>query len=141
MALNEISVDGRTVLYMLVRGGITAAIHRSDILEPIVRQFAGDIGDAFILIQDNARAQSFLDVEGISVMNWLAMSPDINPIEHIWDILSRHIRQRSYHPESVHNLIDALVLKLQSMPQKGIRGMPRRCQECRDDRGGHISYW
>ena len=86
MALNEISFDGRTVLHVLARGGITAAIHRSDILEPIVRQFAGDIGDAFILIQDNARAQSvlvsmsFLDVEGISVMNWLAMSPDLNPI-------------------------------------------------------------
>ena len=81
VALYEISLDGRTVLYGLVRAGITVAIHRSDILEPIVRPFAGVIGDAFILIQDNARAQTvlvsmtFLDVEGISVMNWLTMSP------------------------------------------------------------------
>ena len=147
MALDEISLDGRTVMYVLVRGGITAGIHRSDILEPIVRSFAGVIGDAFILIQDNARAQTvlvsmtFLDVEGISVMNWLAMSPYLNPIEHTWDNRSRHIRQRSYHPENVQNLIDALVPKLQPMPQKGIRIMPGRCQECRDDRGGHISYW
>ena len=88
MALGEISLDGRVVLYVLVRGGITTAIHRSDILEPIVRPFAGVIRDAFILIQDNARAQrvlvsmTFLDVEGISVMNWLTMSPYLNPIEH-----------------------------------------------------------
>ena len=88
MALGEISLDGRVVLYVLVRGGITAAIHRSGILEPIVRPFAGVILDAFILIQDNARAQrvpvsmTFLDVEGISVMNWLTMSPYLNPIEH-----------------------------------------------------------
>ena len=34
MAVGEISLDGRVVLYVLVRGGITAAIHRSDILEP-----------------------------------------------------------------------------------------------------------
>ena len=147
MALNEISFDGRTYLYVFVRSGITAAIHRSDILEPIAGPFAGDIGDAFILIQDNARAQSvlesmtFLDVKGTSVMNWLTMSPDLNPIEHTWGNRSRHIRQRSYHPENVQNLIDALVLKLQSMPQKGIRIMPGRCQKCRDDRGGHISYW
>ena len=127
MALDEISLDGRTVLYVLVRGGITVAIHRSDILEP----FAGVIGDAFILIQDNARAQTvlvsttFLDVEGISVMNWLTMSPYLNPIEHTWGNHSRQIRQWSYHPENVQNLIDALVQKLQSMPQKGIRFMAR----------------
>ena len=88
MALGEISLDGRVVLCVLVRGGITAAIHRSDILEPIVRPFAGDIRDAFILIQDNARSKrvmvsmTFLDVEGISVINWLTMSPYLNPIEH-----------------------------------------------------------
>ena len=56
VALDEISLDGRTVLYVLVRAGITVAIHRSDILEPIVWPFAGVIGDAFILIQDNALA-------------------------------------------------------------------------------------
>ena len=69
MALGEVSLDGRVVLYVLVRGGITAAIHRSDIIEPIVGPFAGVIRDAFILIQYNARAQrvlvsmTFLDVE------------------------------------------------------------------------------
>ena len=52
MALDEISLDGRTVLYVLVR----AAIRRSGIIEPIVRALTGVIGDAFILIQDNARA-------------------------------------------------------------------------------------
>ena len=84
----DISLDGRTDMHVLVRGGIMAAIHRSDILEPIVRPFSGIIGDAFILIQDNALTQTvlvsmaFLDVEGISVMNWLTMPPDLNPIEH-----------------------------------------------------------
>ena len=143
MALDEISLDGRTVMYVLVRGGIMAGIHRSDIIEPIVRSFASVIGDAFILIQYNARAQrvlvsmTFLYVEGISVMPQY-----LNPIEHTWDNRSRHIRQRSYHPENVQNLnIDALVQILQPMPQKGISIMPGRCQECRDDKGGHISYW
>ena len=125
------SLDGLTVMYVLVRGGITAGIHSNDILKPIVRSFADVIGDAFILIKYNARAQkvlvpmTFLDVEGISVMNWLTMSPYLNPIEHTWDDRSRHIRQWSYHPENVQNLIDALVQKLQPMPQKGIRIIDR----------------
>ena len=118
-------------LCFLVRAGITAAIHRSDILEPNLRPFSGVIGDAFILIQDNALAQTvlvsmtFLDVEGISVMNWQTMPPDLNPIEHTWIIPSRRIRQRSYHPGNVQNLIDAPVQKLQSTPQKGIMSTPR----------------
>ena len=141
MALAEISLDGRTDMYVLVRGGVTAAIHRSDNLEPIVRQCAGVIGEAFILIQDNALAQTvlvsmtLLDVAGNSVMNWLTMSPDLNPIEHTWCNLSGHIQLRSYHPEKVQNLIDALVQQLQSLPQNGIRSMPRRCQECMNDMG------
>ena len=71
---------------VFARGGITAGRHRSDILEPIGRPHAGDIGDAFILVQDNARAHTaraflaFVDDEGIGVMNWPTSSPDLNPI-------------------------------------------------------------
>ena len=34
---------------------------------------------------------TFLHDKGISVMNWLAMFPDLNPIEHTWNIISRRI--------------------------------------------------
>ena len=76
------------------------------------------------------------------MINWLAIFPDLNPIEHTWggDILSRRIRQRLHCPENAQNLIEALVQKLQMIPQKGIRGMPLRCQDCVDDRGGHTRY-
>ena len=68
---------------------LTAARHRSVIREPIVRPLSGPVGDAFILMQYNAHAhttrvyKTFLDDNGISVVNWPAMSPDINPIEHV----------------------------------------------------------
>ena len=99
-----------------------AAIHRSDILEPIVRPHASDIGDTFILMHDNARAHTayvsttFIDDTGISVINWPARPPVINTTEHTWGILSRPIRQRPHHLENVHNLIDALVWELQAIP-------------------------
>ena len=105
-----ISLDGRTDLYVLPRGGITAVRYCDEVLEPIVRPYAGAIGDTFTLMQDNARAHTarvsttFLDDEGITVMNWPAWSPDLNPIEHAWDMLSRRIGQRQHPPDSVQSL-------------------------------------
>ena len=132
---------------MFARGGITEARHRSDIREPNVGSYAGTICDAFILMQDNARVSTsqmyttFLDDKCISVMNWLAIFSDLNPIKHTWNILSRYIRQPPHYPENVQTLIEAMFKKLQMIPQKGIRSMPHRCQECVDDMGGHTSYW
>ena len=77
------SLGGRTYLYVFARLGITEARHCS---EPNGMPYAGVVGDAFILMQNNARAHIaqvymiFLDDKCISVMNWLARSPDINPI-------------------------------------------------------------
>ena len=128
-------------------GGIMTARHRSDILEPIVRPHAGAIGDAFILMQDNACAHTaqvfmtFTDETCIIVMNWQAMSPYINPTEHTWGILSRHVRKRQHHPENVQNLTDAQVQELQATPLKGSRSMTCRCQEYVNDKGGQTSYW
>ena len=142
----EMSLDGRTDLYVYARRGVTEARHCGDSLEPVVGSYAGTIGDVFILMQDNARANTvllyttFLDDKGIRVMNWLATFPDLSPIEHTWDILSRRIRQRLHCPENAQNLIEALVQKLQTLPQKGIRNMPLRCQDCVDDRGRHTRY-
>ncbi|KAI3368103.1 hypothetical protein L3Q82_007804 [Scortum barcoo] len=66
-------------------------------------------------MQDNARShvagvcQQFLQDEGIDAMDWPARSPDLNPIEHIWDIMSRSIHQRHVAPQTVQELADALV--------------------------------
>ena len=87
MVWAEMSLDGRTDLNVFAGGGITEARHRtSDSLEPIGRSYADAIGDAVILMQDNACVHTaqvymtFLDDKGISVMNWIAMSPDLNPL-------------------------------------------------------------
>ncbi|KAI3369321.1 hypothetical protein L3Q82_007572 [Scortum barcoo] len=73
-------------------------------------------------MQDNARphvagvCQQFLQDKGIDAIDWPARSPDLNPIEHIWDIMSRSIHQRHVAPQTVQELADALVQDLGGDP-------------------------
>ncbi|KAI3362551.1 hypothetical protein L3Q82_012257, partial [Scortum barcoo] len=115
MVWGGISLGGRTALHVLARGCLTAIRYRDEILRPLVRPYAGAVGGwpGFLLMQDNARphvagvCQQFLQDEGIDAMDWPARSPDLNPIEHIWDIMSRSIHQRHVAPQTVQELADA----------------------------------
>ncbi|KAI3362460.1 hypothetical protein L3Q82_012748 [Scortum barcoo] len=132
------------------RGSLNAIRYRDEILRPLVRPYAGAVGPGFLLMQDNARphvagvCQQFLQDEGIDAMDWPARSPDLNPIEHIWDIMSRSIHQRHVAPQTVQELADALVQVWEEIPQETIRhlirSMPRRCREVIQARGGHTHY-
>ncbi|GFT41969.1 transposable element Tcb2 transposase [Trichonephila clavipes] len=97
-----ISIDGRTDLYIIRDGPLTARRYRDEILRPIEVPYAAAIGDDFLLMDDNCRhhlanlVEDFLFEEGIVRMEWPACSPDRNPIEHVWDALGRQIAGR--HP-------------------------------------------
>lgn len=145
-----ICLGSRTDLHIFQQGGITLIRYRDEILEPVVRPFAGAVGDGFIFMQDNARphtarvSMNFLQEEGIHVMDWPARSPDLNPIEHCWDMLGRRVRARNQLPRSVADLRTALLEEWVAIPQNDIdrliRSMPNRCVECANARGGHTSY-
>ncbi|KAI3365747.1 hypothetical protein L3Q82_000757 [Scortum barcoo] len=132
MVWGGISLGGRTALHVLARGSLTAIRYRDEILRPLVRPYAGAVGPGFLLMQDNARphvagvCQQFLQDEGIDAMDWPARSPDLNPIEHIWDIMSRSIHhQRHVAPQTVQELADALVQVWEEIPQETIRHLIR----------------
>lgn len=50
-----ISYDGATDLYTINNGSLTSVRYRDEILDGIVRPFAGAVGPGFILMDDNAR--------------------------------------------------------------------------------------
>ncbi|KAL7863205.1 hypothetical protein SRHO_G00121890 [Serrasalmus rhombeus] len=150
MVWGGISLEGRTALHVLARGSLPAIRYRDEILRPLVRPYAGAVGPGFLLMQDNARpnvagvCQQFLQDEGIEAMDWPARSPDLNPIEHIWDIMSRSIHQRHVAPQTVQEFADALVQVWEEIPQETIRhlirSMPRRYREVIQARGGRTQY-
>ncbi len=84
----------------------------------------------------------FLEDEEIDTIEWLPRSPDLNPTEHLWDIMFRSIQWQQVAPQSVKELSDTLVQIWEEIPQdiilRLIRSMPRRCQACIQALGGHI---
>ncbi|GFV95238.1 transposable element Tc3 transposase [Trichonephila clavipes] len=50
-------------------------------------------------------------------MEWPACSPDLNPIEHVWDMLGRRIAARPRLPATVRDLEIALLEEWNSIPQ------------------------
>ena len=53
---------------------------------------------------------------GVEELDWPAQSPDLNPIEHIWDELERRLRAGPICPTSVPILTKALVAEWKQVP-------------------------
>ncbi|GFV56468.1 transposable element Tcb2 transposase [Trichonephila clavipes] len=87
--------------------------------------------------------EELLESEDITRMDWPAYSPDLNPIEHVWDALRRHIAACLHHPENTQQLkqmIAEWALLPQEMLHQLVLSMRRRCEATIAVRGGHITY-
>ena len=150
MVWGGISIGGRTDLYILENGTMNASRYRNEILQHHVTNYAGAIGNSFILMDDNARphrarvCNEYLQSNGIERMEWPAYSPDLNPIEHVWDMLGRRVAARTSPPSTLRELPKALIEEWSNIPQEMINtlimGMNQRCRVCLSVRGGHTPY-
>lgn len=133
-----------------LRQSVTGRRYVDLVLEPIVRLWRGAMGNIFIFMHDNAPPHSsrvateFLETEDVTVLRWPACSPDINPIEHVWDFIKRRIRARRNAPGNVDQLIEAALEEWANLPQEQvdnlIRSIPRRIEDCIGARGGNTNY-
>ncbi|GFW94910.1 DDE_3 domain-containing protein [Trichonephila clavipes] len=122
---------------------LTPQRYVDDILRPHVVFFLNGLPGA-IFQQDNARphtakvAQDFL--RHFQTLPWLARSPDLSPVENVWDQLKRHMP--SCH--SVHDLELAVQDLWAHLPQNNIRcvinSMPDRVAACNAAGGGPTRY-
>ncbi|GFT99732.1 transposable element Tcb2 transposase [Trichonephila clavipes] len=74
---------------------MTGHIYQDVILEQHVCLFPVAMGAEFLFMDDNARphhvniVDECLQSEDITRMDWPVYYPDLNPIEHVWDMLGR----------------------------------------------------
>ncbi|GFU73425.1 transposable element Tc1 transposase [Trichonephila clavipes] len=139
----SLSSDTHRILIWRERGSRN---HPSKIFE----RDRGAMGLQFLFMDDNApchrtvAAEQLLESEDIERMDWPARSPDLNPIEHIWDFLGRRLAARTLPPVTIRELRLALQNEWAAMPQQLIDtlilSMGRRCETCLAVRGDHILY-
>ena len=80
--------------------------------------------------------KQFVEI-GLEELDWLAQSPDLNHIEHLWDLLERRLRARPNCPTSVPNLTNALVAEVPAaMFQHLVESLPRRVEAVIAAKGG-----
>ena len=145
-----ISIGGRTDLHVFQGGTVTGVRYRDEILDQYVRPYAGAIGKDFLLMDDNARphrafvVDEYLEDIGLERIEWPARSPDLNPIEHMWDYLGRQVDASSPPPRSSRELEQSLLRVWSSLhisvSDNLIDSMESRCRQCPQARGGHIPY-
>lgn len=131
-----------------VRGNLNAVRYCNEIIRPVVLPFMRQ-GHAQIFQQDNARphvarhTMDLLRANNVNVLDWPAKSPDLSPIEHLWDHMGRKVRER----DNVNNVMDlerALHQEWNRIPmaviQRLISSMRRRCVDVCAVNGGHTKY-
>ncbi|GFW65300.1 transposable element Tcb2 transposase [Trichonephila clavipes] len=145
-----IMLGSRTDLHIFDAGSVNGTRYCNEILLPYVRLFRGAMGLQFLFMDDNApchrtvAAKQLLESEDIERMDWPARSPDLIPIEHVWDFLGRRLAARTLPPVTIRELRLALQDEWAAMPQQLIDtlilSMGRRCETCLAGRGDHIPY-
>ncbi|GFU56898.1 transposable element Tcb2 transposase [Trichonephila clavipes] len=143
-----IMLGSRTDLHIFDAGSVNGTRYCNEILLPHVRLFRGAMGLQFLFMDDNApchrtvAAEQLLESEDIERMDWPARSPDLNPIEHVWDFLGRRLAARTLPPVTIRELRLALqdewAAMLQQLIDTLILSMGRRCETCLAVRGDRM---
>ena len=123
------------------------------ILEDELQQtldFYGKTVDDIICQQDNdpkvtsKKAQRWFKDHKFTVPKWTAQSPDLSPIEHLWNYLKRRLEEFEEPASSVSKLWDIVQKLWEEIPreehQKLIDSMARRLSTIIKAKGGYSKY-
>ncbi len=79
----------------------------------------------------------------VKVMDWPSMSPELNPIEHLWGILKWKVAKHKV--SNIHQLCNVVMKEWKRTPvatcEALVNSMPKRVQALLENNGGHTKYW
>ena len=134
---------------IVIDGNLTAHCYIDQILRPILLPFLQH-QPRLLFHQDNARphtarvVQQFFAANNVNVLSWPARSPDLSPIEHLWDHLGQRIERRPNPPMNRDQLVQTLSQEWRAIPDAVIRRLTNSVR-CRAHafilaHGGHTRY-
>ena len=118
--------------HVLYWGQIKSVRYRDEILHPVAVPLVQQRN--LILQQDNARphvarvCQDFLANNNIAPLAWPPYSPDLTPIEHMWDELDRMVRKRRNPPATLAQLRNALIDEWNNIPMRTVNALVNSIQ-------------
>ncbi|UYV62834.1 MAPKAP1 [Cordylochernes scorpioides] len=93
MVWGAIAYDSRSPL-LRIQGTMTAQQYVDDVLRPVTLPYLQGVPNA-LYQQDNARPHtariSQQALQDVQMLPWPPYSPDLSPIEHVWDIIGRRL--------------------------------------------------
>ncbi len=76
---------------------------------------------------------------------WPPQSPDLNPIEHLWNVVEREIHIMDVQPTNLQQLRDAIMSIWTNISEECfqhlVESMPRRIKAVLKKKGGPTRYW
>ena len=135
-----------------IQGNLTGDQYIRNVLQPVVVPHfdTHPLATRHAYMDDNVRPHrsravtAYLQSEAVTSVPWPAMSTDLNPIEHIWDMLGRRMQAREPSVQNIRQLEAALHREWQKLSQQDIRrligGMRRRVEAVIQARGGYTRY-
>ncbi|UYV75297.1 Transposase [Cordylochernes scorpioides] len=145
MVWGAIAYDSRSPL-LRIQGTMTAQRYVDDVLRPVTLPYLQGVPNA-LYQQDNARPHtariSQQALQDVQMLPWPPYSPDLSPIEHVWDIIGRRLHALP-QPRSEAELWQMVEREWRAIPQDAIRtlidSLPRRVAACIAVRGGPTCY-
>ncbi|UYV83030.1 hypothetical protein LAZ67_22001840 [Cordylochernes scorpioides] len=140
MVWGAIAYDSRSPL-LRIQGTMTAQRYVDDVLRPVTLPYLQGVPNA-LYQQDNARPHtariSQQALQDVQMLPWPPYSPDLSPIEHVWDIIGRRLHALP-QPRSEDELWQMVEREWRAIPQDAIRTLidplPRRVAACIAVRG------
>jgi hypothetical protein len=141
-------------MHLLTKGGgLLATRYQEQVLEPILEDWLTEMEEdnGFIIFQQdsapshNTKAMlKWFSDHGIPLLFHPPNSPDLNPIEHVWNELKCHLHNLEHHPTNLQLLIEAVKSIWEEIPldivNQYIDQMPEVVQAVRSARGDHTKF-
>jgi hypothetical protein len=125
-----------------IQSNLTGDQYIRDVLQPVVVPHFDNhpLATRPVYMDDNTRPRAYLQSKPVTSVPWPAMSSDLNPIEHIWDMLGRRILARELPVQNTRQLEAALHQLSQQDNRRLTGGMRRRVEAVIQARGGYTRY-